>query len=120
MNVIQRLDRAEIESMSKKPIDEFRPGDTVKVHCNVVEGSKTRVQVFEGTVMYRKGTGLSENVCVRKIGAGGIGVERVFPLWSPTVAKIERVRQGRVRRARLFYLRELRGKAARVRELGKA
>ncbi len=116
MDVIQRLDRAEIEKLEKKKIDDFRPGDTVKVSCNVVEGDKRRIQVFEGVVIFRKGSGLSESVCVRKVSAGGIGVERVFPLYSPTVDKIVRVREGKVRRARLYYLRDRAGKSARVRE----
>lgn len=116
MDAIQRLERAEIENMRKKSIDDFRPGDTVKVHCNVVEGNKRRIQVFEGTVLYVKGSGINKNVCVRKIAVGAVGVERVFPLHSPTVEKIERVREGRVRRARLYYLRDRIGKAARVRE----
>lgn len=116
MNIIQQLEQEQIKSLPNKPIDDFRPGDTIKVHCNVVEGNKSRIQVFEGTVLYTKGSGVNTNVCVRKIGVGGIGVERVFPLYSPTVAKIERVRQGKVRRARLFYLRDRVGKRARVRE----
>ena len=116
MNIIQQLEQEQIQSLPKKRIDDFRPGDTVKIHCNVVEGSKSRIQVFEGTVLYIKGSGINANLCVRKIGVGGIGVERVFPIYSPTIAKIERVRQGRVRRARLYYLRERVGKRARVRE----
>lgn len=116
MNIIQQIEQEEIKNLPQKPIDDFRPGDTIKVHCNVVEGNKTRIQVFEGTVLYVKGSGISANVCVRKIGVGGVGVERVFPIYSPTVAKIERIRQGRVRRARLYYLRDRVGKRARVRE----
>lgn len=116
MNVIQNLEQEEIQRLSKKQIDDFRPGDTVKVHCRVVEGNKSRIQIFEGTVLYRKGGGINENLCVRKVAVGGIGVERVFPLYSPTVARIETVRHGRVRRARLYYLRDRVGKRARVRE----
>lgn len=116
MNIIQQLEQEEIKNLPKKRIDDFRPGDTIKVHCNVVEGSKSRIQVFEGTVLYVKGAGINANVCVRKIAIGAIGVERVFPIYSPTVARIERVRQGRVRRARLYYLRDRVGKRARVRE----
>lgn len=116
MNLIQKLEQEEIQRFKAKPIDDFRVGDTVKVHCNVVEGTKSRVQIFEGIVLYRKGSGVNESLCVRKIGVGGVGVERVFPLYSPTVARIERVRQGKARRARLYYLRDRVGKAARVRE----
>jgi len=94
---------------------EFRPGDTVRVHVRVVEGEKERIQVFQGVVMGRKGGGTRETFTVRKI-SGGVAVERIFPLHSPTVAKIDVVRQGRVRRAKLYYLRSLRGKAARIEE----
>ena len=94
---------------------EFRPGDTVRVHVRVVEGEKERIQVFQGVVIARKGGGTRETFAVRKI-SGGVAVERIFPLHSPTVAKLEVVRQGRVRRAKLYYLRSLRGKAARINE----
>ena len=99
----------------KTDIPEFRAGDTVKVHVRVVEGNKQRIQVFQGVVIARRGGGTRESFTVRKI-SGGIGVERVFPLHSPSIDKIEVVRHGKVRRAKLYYLRELRGKAARIEE----
>ena len=99
----------------KTDLPEFRPGDTVRVHVRVVEGEKERIQVFQGVVIARKGGGTRETFAVRKI-SGGVAVERVFPLHSPTIAKLEVVRQGRVRRAKLYYLRSLRGKAARINE----
>jgi large subunit ribosomal protein L19 len=94
---------------------EFRAGDTVRVHVRVVEGEKERIQVFQGVVLSRRGGGTRETFAVRKI-SGGVAVERIFPLHSPSVAKLEVVRQGRVRRAKLYYLRTLRGKAARINE----
>jgi large subunit ribosomal protein L19 len=94
---------------------EFRPGDTVRVHVRVVEGDKERIQVFQGVVIARRGGGTRETFTVRKI-SGSIGVERIFPLHSPNVDKIEVVRHGKVRRAKLYYLRALRGKAARIEE----
>jgi large subunit ribosomal protein L19 len=94
---------------------EFRPGDTVRVHVRVIEGEKERIQVFQGVVIGRKGGGSRETFSVRKI-SGGVAVERIFPLHSPSIAKLEVVRQGRVRRAKLYYLRTLRGKAARIDE----
>ncbi|UQS83479.1 50S ribosomal protein L19 [Bombilactobacillus thymidiniphilus] len=96
-------------------IPEFRPGDTVRVHAKVVEGSRERIQIFEGVVIKRRGIGISATYTVRKISSG-VGVERTFPLHSPRVAKIEVVRYGRVRRSKLYYLRALRGKAARIPE----
>jgi large subunit ribosomal protein L19 len=100
----------------KKEIPEFRPGDRVKVHVRVVEGDKSRIQVFEGDVVARRGGGgVRATFTVRKI-SGGVGVERIFPLHSPVVEKIERVRQGRVRRAKLNYLRARTGKSARIQE----
>jgi len=96
-------------------IPEFRAGDTVKVHVKVVEGNKTRVQVFQGVVIARSGSGASETYTVRKVSYG-VGVERTFPLHSPIVEKIEVVTKGDVRRAKLYYLRGLRGKAAKIRE----
>jgi large subunit ribosomal protein L19 len=94
---------------------EFNPGDTIRVHVRVVEGDKHRIQVFQGVVIARRGGGTRETFTVRKI-SGGIGVERIFPLHSPNVDKIELLRRGRVRRAKLYYLRNLRGKAARIDE----
>ncbi|HVS01143.1 MAG TPA: 50S ribosomal protein L19 [Thermoanaerobaculia bacterium] len=99
----------------KEGIPAFRAGDTVRVHVKVVEASKERIQVFQGVVIGRKGGGTRETFTVRKV-SGGIGVERVFPLHSPVIDKIEVVRRGRVRRAKLYYLRNLQGKAARIRE----
>ncbi len=99
----------------KDDIPEFRAGDTVRLNVRVVEGNKQRIQVFQGVVIARRGGGSRETFTVRKI-SGGIGVERVFPLHSPIIERIEVVRRGKVRRAKLYYLRELRGKAARIEE----
>jgi len=99
----------------KSDIPDFRPGDSVKVHVRLKEGEKERIQVFEGLVIARKHGGVSETMTVRKLSSG-IGVERVFPLHSPSIAKIEVSRRGRVRRAKLYYIRQLRGKAARIKE----
>ncbi|MBT8400028.1 MAG: 50S ribosomal protein L19 [Rhodothermia bacterium] len=96
-------------------IPEFEPGDTVNVHVRVVEGEKERIQQFQGVVIARKGAGSRETFTVRKI-SNGVGVERVFPVYSPKLAKIDVVRRGDVRRAKLYYLRDRRGKAARIRE----
>ena len=96
-------------------IPEFGSGDTVRVHVRVVEGEKERIQIFEGVVIQRKGAGIHETFTVRKV-TQGIAVERIFPVHSPRIAKIERTRIGRVRRARLFYLRDRKGRAARIRE----
>ncbi len=96
-------------------IPAFRPGDTVKVHVRVKEGEKSRIQIFEGVVLSRHKGGIHENFIVRKI-SNGIGVERIFPIHSPIVDKIEIVRKGKVRRAKLYYLRKLSGKAARIKE----
>jgi large subunit ribosomal protein L19 len=99
----------------RSDLPDFRPGDTVKVHVRVVEGSRERVQVFQGVVIRRSGGGLRETFTVRKISFG-VGVERTFPLHSPSIAKLEVVQRGRVRRAKLYYLRDLRGRKARIRE----
>jgi large subunit ribosomal protein L19 len=99
----------------RSDLPDFKAGDTVKVHVRVIEGDKERIQVFQGTVLERSGAGINEMFTVRKISAG-VGVERVFPLHSPRIAKIEPVREGRVRRAKLYYLSDLQGKAARIRE----
>jgi large subunit ribosomal protein L19 len=96
-------------------LPDFKPGDTVNVHVRVIEGDKERIQQFQGVVIARGGHGTAKTFTVRKI-SGGVGVERIFPLFSPKIAKIDRVRQGRVRRAKLYYLRGLRGKAARIQE----
>ncbi|ADQ04326.1 ribosomal protein L19 [Caldicellulosiruptor owensensis OL] len=107
----------EIESeMLKKDIPDFKPGDTVRVYFKVIEGGRERVQAFEGLVIKRRGKGLSETFTVRRISYG-IGVERVFPLHSPRLEKIEVIRRGKVRRAKLYYIREKIGKAAKIKEL---
>ena len=101
----------------KTDLPEFGAGDTVRIHVRVIEGDKERTQVFEGTVIQRKGSGIQETFTVRKISQG-IAIERIFPLHSPRLAKIERMREGRVRRARLFYLRGRKGRAARIPQKG--
>ena len=112
---MNELEAVEKQYLRQDTVPDFRPGDTVRVHVRVVEGDKQRIQVFQGVVIARKGGGTRETFTVRKI-SGGIGVERVFPLHSPNVDKIEVVRRGKVRRAKLYYLRGLRGKAARIEE----
>jgi large subunit ribosomal protein L19 len=111
MNKTDLVEQAYLRS----DIPEFRPGDTVKVHVRVVEGNRERVQVFQGVVIRRQNGGLRETFTVRKISFG-VGVERTFPVHSPSIAKLEIVSRGRVRRAKLYYLRELRGKKARIKE----
>lgn len=102
-----------------KEIPAFQPGDTVRVHVKVKEGDKERIQVFQGVVISRRGGGTREMFTVRKV-SGGVGVERMFPLYSPIIDRIEVARHGRVRRAKLYYLRDLRGKAARIEESRKS
>src|SRR5215468_7483058 len=111
MNTLDALDAQSL----RDDIPAFRPGDTLKVHVRVIEGSRQRVQVFQGVVIRRQGSGVRETFTVRKISFG-VGVERTFPVHTPVIDKIEVVTRGRVRRAKLYYLRELRGKAARIRE----
>ena len=111
MNIVYQL---EMEQM-KKDIPIFEAGDTLKIHVKITEGEKQRIQVYEGMCIRRRNRGLGSSYTVRKI-SGSVGVERVFPLHSPSVARIEVVRCGRVRRAKLYYLRNLRGKAARIPE----
>ncbi|MBU0517852.1 50S ribosomal protein L19 [bacterium] len=111
---MQQLHRATADQL-KTDIPEFKAGDTIKVHVRVIEGEKERIQVFQGTVIERSGAGINESFTVRKVSAG-VGVERVFPLHSPRVAQIERIREGKVRRAKLYYLSKLSGKAARIKE----
>lgn len=111
MNAIEFVEKQYL----KQDIPGFRIGDTVKVHIRVVEGEKERTQIMEGVVIARKNGGLRESFTVRKVSSG-IGVERIFPIHSPRVEKIEVVRSGKVRRAKLYYLRALRGKAARLAE----
>jgi large subunit ribosomal protein L19 len=111
MNDLKTVENAHL----RHDIPEFRPGDTVKVHVRVVEGGRERIQVFEGVVIARNGGGLRESFTVRKISFG-VGVERVFPLHAPIIDRIEVVRRGDVRRAKLYYLRDRVGKAARIKE----
>jgi large subunit ribosomal protein L19 len=107
---------AEIEqAQTRADIPDFRPGDTLKVHVKVVEGNRSRIQVFQGVVIRRSGGGLRETFTARKVSYG-VGVERTFPVHSPSIDKIEVVTRGKVRRAKLYYLRDLRGKAARIAE----
>ncbi len=104
------------EEQIKTDVPVFGAGDTVRVHVRVVEGEKERTQMFEGVVIQRRGHGIHETFTVRKMELGGVGVERIFPLHSPRVAKVERIRSGKVRRTRLTYLRTLQGRAARIPE----
>ena len=99
----------------REEVPEFSSGDTLSVHTKVIEGDKERIQIFEGVVIKKKGGGINETFTVRKI-SNGVGVERIFPLHSPNVTKIVRLRAGKVRRAKLYYLRNLKGKAARIQE----
>ena len=116
MNIIQTLEKEQMAKLSaNKEIPEFAPGDTLQVNVKVVEGERTRIQAYEGVCIGRAGAGLNENFTVRKISYGE-GVERVFPLYSPMIDSIKIVRRGKVRRAKLYYLRGLRGKAARIAE----
>lgn len=119
MNLLQTLEQEEIKKLaSARATPEFRPGDTLRVSVKVVEGERERVQAFEGVCIGRKNAGINSNFTLRKISYGE-GVERVFPLYSPRITAIEVVRRGAVRRAKLYYLRELRGKAARIAERGR-
>ncbi|MHB8845577.1 MAG: 50S ribosomal protein L19 [Nitrospirota bacterium] len=111
MTILNAIEKPQM----KQNIPSFRVGDTVKVHAKVVEGDKERIQIFEGVVIGRQGSGARESVRVRKLSYG-VGVERLFPVHSPMVDKIELAKEGKVRRAKLYFLRELRGKAARIKE----
>ncbi|TCS79358.1 50S ribosomal protein L19 [Pectinatus cerevisiiphilus] len=111
MNIIQVLEQEQL----KKDIPQFQPGDTVRVHVKVVEGTHERIQMFEGVVIARQGSGVREMFTVRRVSYG-IGVERTFPVHSPRLEKIDVIRKGVVRRAKLYYLRNLTGKAARIKE----
>jgi large subunit ribosomal protein L19 len=111
MNTLDALDADSL----RDDIPDFRPGDTVKVHVRVVEGNRSRIQVFQGVVIRRQGGGIRETFTARKVSFG-VGVERTFPVHTPVVEKIEVVTRGDVRRAKLYYLRELRGKAAKIKE----
>jgi len=111
MNVLDAVDAASL----KKGIINFRSGDEIKVHVRVIEGSKSRIQVFQGVVIRRQGSGVRETFTIRKLSYG-VGVERTFPVHTPVIEKFEMVRRGDVRRAKLYYLRDLRGKAAKIKE----
>ena len=111
MNIIETLEKEQLRS----DIPDFAPGDTVRVHAKIVEGSRERIQMFEGVVISRQGTGVRETFTVRRISYG-IGVERMFPVHSPRIEKIDVLRKGIVRRAKLYYRRNLTGKAARIKE----
>ena len=111
MDIVEQVSREQL----RENIPQFGPGDTLRVNVRVREGEKERIQVFEGICIARKGGGVSETFTVRKV-SGGIGVERIFPVHSPSLESIDVVRRGRVRRAKLYYLRALRGKASRIRE----
>jgi large subunit ribosomal protein L19 len=115
MNVIEQLEKEEAKRLSARKVPEFRPGDTVRVNVKIKEGERERVQAYEGVCIARSGHGVHENFTVRKISVGE-GVERVFPLLSPMIDSIEVKRRGVVRRAKLYYLRDRRGKSARIAE----
>ena len=120
MNLIQQLEKEQAAAIAaKRAVPQFAPGDTVKVNVKVVEGDRTRVQAYEGVVIARSGSGLNENFTVRKISYGE-GVERVFPVYSPLIDSIEVLRRGKVRRAKLYYLRGRTGKSARIAERQRA
>lgn len=120
MDLIRQIEAENIAKLvSERPVPEFRPGDTVRVNYKVVEGTRERVQAYEGVCIARKRAGMSSSFTVRKISSGE-GVERVFPLYSPNIDSIVVVRMGRVRRAKLYYLRERRGKSARITERSRA
>jgi large subunit ribosomal protein L19 len=114
MNVTKIISQIESQYL-KSDLPSFRPGDTVRVHTKVVEGESERIQIFEGVVIAKRHSGLRESFTVRKVSFG-VGIERIFPLHSPRIAKIELVRSGHARRAKLFYLRKLAGKASRLKE----
>ncbi len=111
MSIMRELTSDQLRS----DLPDFGPGDTLRIHVRVIEGDKERVQIFEGDVIQRKGAGIQETLTVRKV-TQGIAVERIFPLHSPRIAQIERIRRGKVRRARLFYLRDRKGRAARIKQ----
>jgi large subunit ribosomal protein L19 len=116
MNLLQQIEREQVERLAaNRPVPEFEPGDTVRVSLRVVEGERERVQAFEGVCIARKNAGINSNFTLRKISYGE-GVERVFPLYSPRITAIEVIRRGVVRRAKLYYLRGLTGKRARIAE----
>ncbi len=110
--ILDKIDRMKM----REDVPQMEPGDTVRAHVRIREGEKERIQVFEGTMIARNNTGLRETVTLRKISFGSVAVERIFPIHSPIISEFEIVRRARVRRAKLYYLRNLRGKAARLRE----
>lgn len=112
MNILQEITKEQLRT----DLPNFRAGDTLRVHVKVVEGTRERIQIFEGVAIRRRGGGISETFTVRKISYG-VGVERTFPLHTPKIDRIEVTRRGKVRRSKLYYLRELRGKAARIKEI---
>lgn len=111
-NIIAEITKDQLRS----ELPQFRAGDTVRLHVRIVEGTRERIQIFEGVVIKRRGGGISETFTVRKI-SNGVGVERTFPVHTPKIEKIDVVRRGKVRRAKLYYLRSLRGRAARIKEI---
>ena len=113
------IEQFEAKQIEGKNVPDFRAGDTLKLAIRIKEGDKTRIQNFEGICIARRGNGVSETFIVRKMGANNVGVERIFPIYSESLESIAVLRRGRVRRARLFYLRDIRGKAARIKELKK-
>ncbi len=116
MNIIDQLESEQIDKLTaERPVPEFMPGDTVRVNCRVVEGSRERIQAFDGVCIARKNRGMNSSFTVRKVSAGE-GVERIFPLYAPTIDSIEVLRRGDVRRAKLYYLRGRTGKSARIPE----
>ncbi len=112
MNIITEITKGQL----REDHPSFRAGDTVRLHVKIVEGTRERIQLFEGVVIKRRGGGISETFTVRKI-SNGVGVERTFPVHTPKIVKLEVIRRGKVRRAKLYYLRSLRGKAARIKEI---
>lgn len=116
LKTMQKLIEDITKDQLKSDLPAFRSGDTVRVHVKIVEGTRERIQLFEGVVIKRRGGGISETFTARKISYG-VGVERTFPVHSPKIAQIEVIRHGKVRRAKLYYLRDLRGKAARIKEI---
>ena len=119
MNLLQQIEREQVEKLvANRPVPKFEPGDTVRVMVRVIEGERERVQAYEGVCIARAGQGVDENFTVRKISFGE-GVERVFPILSPNIESIEVKRRGVVRRAKLYYLRDLKGKAARMKDTAK-
>lgn len=111
---IENFEKAQI---AEKKVPDFRAGDTVNLAVFIKEGDKTRIQNYEGICISRRGQGVGETITVRKVGANGVGIERIFPIYSESISEIKVIRRGRVRRAKLFYLRNLAGKAARIKEL---